>query len=134
MLFGLGLNQMIELEFSAEEFEWLKSELNHDGFSMREVTRRAVGPEEVVSGGARGVDRLGERYGREHGLIVTVMKADWEQHGGRAGFLRNGDMALYGDCLVAVWDGVSRGTRNMIAHMRSLNKPYYVLDTREVVR
>lgn len=69
---------------------------------------------EIISGGAKGADALGERYAKEKGLRLTVMRADWEKHGKKAGLLRNHDMAVYGDALVAFWDGKSRGTANMI--------------------
>jgi hypothetical protein len=40
---------------------------------------------EIVSGGARGVDRLGERYARQHGLPCTVFPAEWDKYGKSAG-------------------------------------------------
>lgn len=70
---------------------------------------------EVVSGGARGVDRLGERFASNHDLPVEKFPANWDRYGKSAGYRRNQDMACYADALVAVWDGKSRGTRNMIA-------------------
>ena len=69
---------------------------------------------EIVSGGARGADRLGERYAREHGLKLTRFPANWEAEGRRAGYIRNRRMAQYADALVAFWDSESPGTRHMI--------------------
>jgi hypothetical protein len=69
---------------------------------------------EVVSGGARGVDRLGEKYAALQGLPVKRFIPDWANDGKRAGFDRNREMAHYADALIAVWDGQSRGTRHMI--------------------
>ena len=69
---------------------------------------------QVVSGTARGVDRLGERWAREHGIRVARFPADWLNHGTSAGFRRNQEMANYADALIALWDGQSRGTANMI--------------------
>lgn len=68
----------------------------------------------VVSGAARGVDQLGERYAREHALTCDRRPADWDTYGKRAGYLRNAEMAQNADALVAVWDGKSRGTKHMI--------------------
>jgi hypothetical protein len=65
---------------------------------------------QVVSGTARGVDRLGERWAREHGIRVTRFQPDWLNHGKSAGFRRNQEMADYADALIALWDGQSRGT------------------------
>lgn len=44
-----------------------------------------------------------------------------------APLLRNNDMAVYGDVLVAIWDGHSRGTKHMISTMQSKSKPVYVM-------
>lgn len=72
------------------------------------------GPVQIVSGGAQGVDRLGERYARDERLNLRVIPAQWKLYGRSAGPLRNKAMADYADGLVAVWDGVSKGTDNMI--------------------
>ncbi len=69
---------------------------------------------EIVSGKARGADRLGEMFAVEHGYPVKYFPANWELHGKRAGPLRNIEMAEYADELIAFWDGKSRGTKHMI--------------------
>lgn len=71
-------------------------------------------PDEIVSGAARGADRLGERYARENSIAIKSMPADWDTYGKSAGYVRNKDMADYGTCLVVFWDGQSRGTNHMI--------------------
>lgn len=68
----------------------------------------------VVSGGAKGVDTLGERYAEEMNLPLNVFMADWETHGRAAGPIRNRKMAENAEALIAIWDGESRGTKNMI--------------------
>lgn len=69
---------------------------------------------EIVSGGARGADTLGERYAIERGLQLRRFPALWEQNGNKAaGPLRNRLMAWYGTHLVAFSNG-SPGTRNMM--------------------
>lgn len=72
---------------------------------------------EVVSGGARGVDRHGEAYAEERGIPVTQMKPDWSKGRG-AGFARNSDLVAYGEALIAVHNGSSRGTQDIIKKMR----------------
>ena len=69
---------------------------------------------EIVSGGARGADALGERYARERGRNLKVFPAEWEKWGAVAGPIRNSQMAGYADALFAFWDGKSAGTRDMI--------------------
>lgn len=68
----------------------------------------------VVSGGAKGVDALGERYAGENNLQLAVFQADWQTHGRAAGPIRNRKMAENADALIAIWDGKSKGTKNMI--------------------
>lgn len=69
---------------------------------------------EIVSGGARGADALGERFAKENSFKLTVMSADWDTFGKSAGYIRNVEMAKYADACVCFWDGKSRGTKNMI--------------------
>ncbi|MAK71184.1 MAG: hypothetical protein CMF19_03935 [Idiomarinaceae bacterium] len=69
---------------------------------------------EIVSGGARGADRLGERYAREHDLSYRIFPAQWDKYGKSAGYKRNEQMAEYADCLIAFHQNGSRGTQHMI--------------------
>lgn len=69
---------------------------------------------EIVSGNARGADKLGERYAKEHNLPVKLFPANWDKYGKQAGYLRNQEMANYADVLIAFWDEKSKGTKHMI--------------------
>lgn len=68
---------------------------------------------EIVSGGCRGVDRMGESLARAMGFPLKVFPADWNAHGKAAGPIRNRQMARYADALVLIWDGKSRGSASM---------------------
>jgi hypothetical protein len=70
---------------------------------------------EIVSGKAKGADALGERYAKERGYPIKPFPANWKKFGNMAGPIRNEQMAVYGDALIAFWDGESSGTRNMIS-------------------
>jgi hypothetical protein len=69
---------------------------------------------EVVSGGAKGADYLGERFAKENEIQIKKFPANWNLHGKSAGPIRNKQMAEYADALICFWDGESRGTKNMI--------------------
>lgn len=71
-------------------------------------------PTEVVSGGAPGVDWLGEHWADERLIPIKRFPANWNKFGKAAGMKRNAQMAKYADALVAIWDGTSAGTRAMI--------------------
>lgn len=68
---------------------------------------------EIVSGNANGADKLGERYALENNYKLTKFPADWSL-GKKAGYIRNKQMSDYSDCLIAFWDGCSKGTNHMI--------------------
>jgi YspA, cpYpsA-related SLOG family len=81
---------------------------------------------EVISGGARGADRLGEVWAGINKLPCTQFLPDWTTHGKAAGILRNKRMAEYAEALIALWDGESRGTQNMIDEARKRGLKVYV--------
>lgn len=94
--------------------------IDNSGFSISEI----------ISGDAIGVDQLGERYAKENNIKLTIFPANWELYPNSAGMLRNAEMARYGEALIAIWDEVSNGTRNMIKVMRKMDKPVYVYSTK----
>ena len=69
---------------------------------------------QIVSGGARGADKLGERYANYYGYSIKQFIPDWDKFGKSAGYIRNSEMADYADALIAFWDGQSKGTEHMI--------------------
>lgn len=86
---------------------------------------------EIVSGGARGADKLGEQYADDHWIPKTVFPADWGKYGKSAGYRRNEQMAQYAEVLVAFWDYDSPGTRHMINLAKQYNLEVHVIDTRK---
>ena len=93
---------------------------------VQAVQRSGYGITEVVSGCATGIDRLGEQWARANNVPIKEMPADWNRHGNSAGPQRNRAMAEYADAAIIIWDGQSRGTRNMIENMIRRKKPYYI--------
>lgn len=84
---------------------------------------------EVVSGSARGVDALGERFAKENELPLKMFPANWGKHGRGAGFIRNKEMADYADAIIAIWDGKSKGTLNMIRQAKKVDLLVFVFLT-----
>ena len=87
---------------------------------------------EIVSGTALGADRLGEIYAEMNNIKLTKFPADWKHYPRSAGYKRNLEMSVYGDALLALWDGKSRGTKHMInvsqkkkmlVHVYNINSP-----------
>ncbi len=82
--------------------------------------------DEIVSGTAYGVDKLGEAYALRHKIKVSQFPADWNKYGKSAGYKRNEQMADYADALIAVWDGVSKGTNHMIEIAKRKNLKIFI--------
>lgn len=80
----------------------------------------------IISGGARGIDKLAIDYAKKFNIPYIEFMADWETQGKAAGAIRNKTMAEQGDALIAIWDGSSKGTLNMINTMHKLDKPIFV--------
>lgn len=94
-------------------YELLKSKLDYYLGNLDNIS--------IVSGGARGADRLGENYAIEKGLKLAMFPADWNTYGKSAGFIRNKEMAEYSTHLIAFWDGKSKGTKHMIDLAKEYN-------------
>ena len=82
---------------------------------------------EIVHGDASGPDSIAGGWARSRGIPVKIYHADWESYGRAAGPKRNMEMAEYCDAVVAVWDGKSRGTKNMIYQAEQVNKPVHIV-------
>lgn len=85
----------------------IQTSISNAGIDRAEIS-------EVVCGMATGVDTMGKEWAKSHGIPVKPFYPDWKQHGKAAGPIRNRQMAEYADALVAIWDGKSKGTKDMI--------------------
>jgi len=68
----------------------------------------------IISGHAKGVDELGEKYAAINNIPLDIFPANWNLFGKSAGIIRNREMARHADTLIAIWDGTSKGTKHMI--------------------
>lgn len=86
----------------------------------------------VVCGMARGADTLGRLWAEFYRIPVVKMPANWS-HGKDAGKIRNTAMGRSAEALLAVWDGVSTGTRHMIKVAEELGLRIHVYHYRDLV-
>ena len=84
-------------------------------------------PTVIISGCAPGVDKLGEQWAKDHNIPIEKFPADWDKWKSSAGTVRNGEMALEAEALVAIWCNNSRGTANMIEIARSKRLTTYIV-------
>lgn len=68
----------------------------------------------ILNGLARGPDKIGGLYADARKMKQKEFPALWDDYGSAAGFIRNEQMAKEGTHLIAFWDGISRGTKDMI--------------------
>lgn len=80
----------------------------------------------IISGSAKGADSLAIKFAKEHGINFIEFPANWDAYGKRAGFLRNREMEQNATHLIAFWDGLSKGTANMIDLMKKANKTVHI--------
>ncbi len=78
---------------------------------------------EIVSGGARGVDTCAKEYAKANGIKLTEFLPDYDKYGRSAPLKRNLLIIDYADCVIAFWDGKSRGTKFVIDHCKEAGKP-----------
>ncbi len=68
----------------------------------------------IVTGDAKGADSLAIRYAKNHCIPFLKLDANWDEYGKAAGSLRNREIVIHSDHVVAFWDGKSPGTQNTI--------------------
>lgn len=78
---------------------------------------------ELVCGMAKGVDLLGKGWAEMKEIPIKKFHPAWTEYGLAAGSIRNHAMGDYADALIAIWDGFSPGTHDMISYMLRLKKP-----------
>lgn len=89
--------------------------------------------EEILHGGAAGVDTQAGAFAREAGLKETVHRPNYEENPPLlAPKLRNAQMVREADAVLAIWDGFSGGTAHAIATAARLGKPLRIVDTADL--
>lgn len=80
----------------------------------------------VVCGMAQGADLLGKQWADANSLVVHKFPARWDLYGGLAGIIRNGEMARSAEALLLIWDGKSRGSKNMLNQAENMGLKIHV--------
>lgn len=80
-------------------------------------------PDTIVSGGARGADTYAKEFAIKHNLKLIEFLPDYEKYGRKAPLVRNKLIVENCDCLIAFWDGKSRGTKYTLDYATKLGKP-----------
>lgn len=87
--------------------------------------------DEIVSGGAQGVDRYAAEFAKENGCKLTEFLPQYERYGRGAPIVRNRQIVDYCDKVIAFWDGSSKGTLSVIQYAQKTGKPCEVILTQK---
>ena len=85
------------------------------------------GVDEIVSGGAKGVDTDAEEYARKNGIKMTVFLPQYNRFKGGATHIRNKQIVDHADEVLVFWDGCSRGTASVIEYCLKIGKKVSVI-------
>ena len=80
-------------------------------------------PDTIVSGGAIGADTYAKEFAIKHNLKLIEFLPDYKKYGRKAPLVRNKLIVENCDCLIAFWDGKSRGTKYTLDYATKLGKP-----------
>lgn len=106
-----------------DDYEYLKKILDYHPCTL------------IISGGAKGADRLAVRYAIENNIPKKEFFPHWKTYGKSAGAIRNKQIVDACDELVAFCDKIGREQdirlRNIIDAAKCLNKPIYIIGKKE---
>ena len=91
--------------------------------NISDIGKYISGAEEIVSGGAAGVDCCAAEYARKNGIKLTEFLPQYERYGRAAPVVRNKEIVDYSDKIIAFWNGSSRGTLSVIKYAQKTGTP-----------
>ena len=83
--------------------------------------------DEIISGGAKGVDACAAEYAKENGIKLSVILPKYKHYGKAAPIIRNKEIVDSCDYVIAFWDGSSKGTLSVIRYSEKTRKPYKLI-------
>ena len=86
-------------------------------------------PDTIISGGARGADTYAKEFAKKHNLKLIEFLPEYDKYPPKqAPLIRNKKIVEECDCLLAFWDGTSRGTKFTIDYAHQLGKPIKIVN------
>ncbi len=83
--------------------------------------------DEIVSGGAKGVDLCAAEYADKHNIKLTVFLPDYKRYGRAAPIKRNEKIVDYADKILVFWNGISKGSNFVIKYAEKIKKECTVI-------
>ena len=97
------------------------------GLTPENISAYIADCDEIVSGGAKGVDTCAAAYAKEKNIKLTVFLPNYEKYGRAAPIRRNEQIVDYADKIIAFWDGCSKGTLSVIRYAEKTGKECNVI-------
>ena len=80
--------------------------------------------EEIISGGAKGVDACAAAYARENAIKLIEIFPQYKRYGRAATIIRNQEIVDSCDCVLVFWNGKSKGTLSVIKYAEKTKKTF----------
>ena len=80
-------------------------------------------PDTIVSGGAKGADTYAREFAKANNLELLEFLPEYDKYGKSAPLIRNKLIIDNCDCVLAFWDGKSRGTKYTLDYAKECGKP-----------
>ncbi len=87
--------------------------------------------DEIISGGAAGIDSLAEQYADSHRISKHIIRPKYHLYNKAAPIKRNREMIEIADRVLVIWDGESKGALSAINFAKEHNKPTTVINLKE---
>ena len=84
-------------------------------------------PDTIVSGGAKGADTYAREFAQKHNLKLIEFLPEYNKYGRTAPLVRNKLIIDECDCVLAFWDGQSRGTKFTLDYAKEKGKPIKIV-------
>lgn len=84
--------------------------------------------EYIISGDAKGVDKLAEAYADKIKLSKIIIRPQYERYKRGAPIKRNKEMVDMCDKVLVFWDGHSHGTKHTIEYAKKTGKPIEIIE------
>ena len=94
--------------------------------SSSDIEKYISSNDEVVSGGAQGVDTAA-KYAKINSLKLTEFLPEYSIYRRAAPIIRNKKIVDYADKIIVFWNGSSKGTLSVIKYAQKIGKPCEII-------
>lgn len=84
------------------------------------------GVEQIISGGAKGIDACAAKYAKENGIKLLEILPDYSGFGRAAPIKRNEQIVNHADYVLIFWNGESKGTKHVISYCEKTKKDFQI--------